>query len=108
MHYCRHIRCICPTGRVKRPAGSLARPAQAQRCFDCLGARALTLAPGLMPTTAFAETQARLPEVTKRIPGTDTSIRARLLTVYTLNEHLSFQDIHVDSRGDQRHQGAAQ
>ena len=106
MHYCRHIRCICPTGRVKRPAGSLTRPAQAQRCFHCLGARALTLAPGLMPTTAFAGTQARLPVVTKRIPGTDTSIRARLLTVYTLNEPLSFQDIQVDSRGGERHRRA--
>ena len=54
IHDCHHIRCIAPAGRVKRPAGPLARLAQAQRCFVCLGARALTLA----PTVAFAKTQA--------------------------------------------------
>ncbi len=41
--------------------------------------------------------QAELPAATERIPGSDTAIEARLITAYTLNEHLNFHDIEVES-----------
>ena len=58
---------------------------------------ALTLALAIAPAPAPAEPHAKLPEATERIPGSDSYIEGRLITAFTLNEHLNFSDIQVTS-----------
>ena len=57
------------------------------------------LLPAALGGGLVAEVQAdvELPEATEGIPGSDDWIEARLITAYTLNEHLSFHDIRVDA-----------
>jgi osmotically-inducible protein OsmY len=53
------------------------------------------------PGGQLALAEAQLPDAAKRMPGSDLWIESRLITAYSLNEHLNPFDIQVDSENGQ-------
>lgn len=58
---------------------------------------ALTVILATSPAAQVAAADTKLPDATERMPGSDLWIESRLITAYSLNEHLNPFDIQVDS-----------
>jgi osmotically-inducible protein OsmY len=57
----------------------------------------LALILATLPMAQLPAAEAELPDAAKRMPGSDLWIESRLITAYSLNEHLNPFDIQVDS-----------
>lgn len=58
---------------------------------------ALAVILAVSPATQLAAAETELPDARERMPGSDLWIESRLITAYSLNEHLNPFDIQVDS-----------